>query len=323
MPLKEATSGDTGRASGSGDGTSESDRSRAEGACPPWGAPAAGPDRCRHDRAQSIVVFATQVQGFQLAATAAEEAAEVVGTEVLDRIDAPAEQPSYRAEAQRLADLEPDAVIVQAGTVASATQIRQAAEAGLSLEWIRKTGWVQPEFTGTLGTEPIASQQGIGFAAFAPNEDSPAWTFYSDLWNSTPGYGDEFGPASDLYHFSTYDVMVQTGLAVEHAGSYGQCDWATSMSEVGASPGEVCHTYADCLELIRAGEEIDYEGVTGSGEYTDGGVNQVFQAYTAFNEDGSTGEPALLDPALYLEVIDQIATEADCDGPEPPNSCDW
>lgn len=273
--------------------------------------------------AESVVVFATQVEGFQLAADAAEKAAEAVGIEVLARVDAPAEQASYRAEVQQIADLEPDAVIVQAGPVESGTLIKAADEAGISLEWIGETGWVQPEFVGTLGTGPLASQEGVGFAAFTFNEDSPAWEFYSDLWDNTPGYGDEFGPASDLYHFSTYDVMVQTALAVEAGGSYRASDWATAMNEVGEAPGEVCYTYDECLELVRAGEDIDYEGVTGTGEYTEGGVNNVAQAYTPFNDDGTTGEPVLLDPDRSLEIIDQIATTADCDPAEPPNSCEW
>ena len=273
--------------------------------------------------AENVVVFATQVEGFQLAATAAERAAEALGLNVLDRIDAPAEQPSYRAEAQRIADLEPDAVIVQAGAVESGALIRQADEAGLSLQWIGETGWVQPEFVGTMGTGAIASQEGIGFAAFTHNDQTPAWEFYQPLWDETPGYGDEFGPATDLYHFSTYDLLVQTALAVEYAGSYNASDWAPAMQAVGEAPGEACYTYSECLELIRAGEDIDYEGVTGPGTYTDGGVNQVTQAYTPFNEDGTPGEPVFLDPERSLEIVDEIASVADCDPAGPPNSCEW
>lgn len=273
--------------------------------------------------AENVVVFATQVEGFQLAATAAERAAEALGLEVLDRIDAPAEQPSYRAQAQRIADLQPDAVIVQAGPVDSGALIRQASEAGLSLEWIGETGWIQPEFVGTAGADAIASQEGVGFAAFTHNDQTPAWEFYSELWESTPGYGDEFGPATDLYHYSTYDLMVQTALAVEHGGSYAASAWAPAMQEVGEAPGEVCYTYAECLELIRAGEDVDYEGVTGPGTYTDGGVNQVTQAYTPFNDDGTPGDPVFLDPEQSLEIVDQIATVAECDPEDPPNTCEW
>lgn len=272
--------------------------------------------------AETVAIFATNVEGFQLAADAAEETAEYLGLEVLERIDAGAEQPSYVAEARRIADLNPDAVIVQAGSVESATLIKQATEAGISLEWIGETGWVQPEFIKTLGTGPLSEQQGIGFAAFSYNEESPAWDFFSELWESS-GYAEDFGPPSDAYHYSTYDVMVQTALAVEAGGSYKASDWAPAMHEVGEAPGEVCHTYADCLELIRAGEEIDYDGITGSGEYTEGGVNQIVQAYTPFNEDGSPGEPVELDAERALEVVEAIATEAECDPVDPPNSCEW
>ncbi|MEM7341229.1 MAG: ABC transporter substrate-binding protein [Actinomycetota bacterium] len=273
--------------------------------------------------AQNVVIFATQVEGFQLAADAAEAAADSVGIEILDRINAAAEQPSYRAEVERIVDLEPDAVIVQAGTVESGTLIKQAAEAGLSLEWIGETGWVQPEFIGTLGADLVETQEGIGFAAFSYDDTTPAWDFFADKWESTPGYGDEFGPATDLYHFSTYDVMVHTALAVEAAGSYSASAWAPAMYEVGSAPGEVCYTYADCLALIRDGQDIDYEGITGSGDYTEGGVNNVTAAYTPFADDGTTGTPVILDPARSLEIVDSIAAQAECDADSPPNACEW
>ncbi len=277
----------------------------------------------------SIVVFATQVEGFQLAAGAAEKAAEAVGIEVLARIDVPAEQPSYRAEAERIASLAPDAVIVQAGSVESATLIKQADEAGLSLYWIGETGWIQPEFIGTLGTDPISSQKGIGYAAFAYNEGSPAWEFYQPLWDGLYGEDHEFGAATDQYHFSTYDVMTLTALAVEYGGSYKASDWAPSMHAVGSPPGTMCYSYPECVALIRAGDDIDYEGVTGDGTFTDGGVNSQVQSYTPFEADGSVGDPFILDPARASEVIDLIKVEAECESPNPPGTdpsspgCTW
>jgi hypothetical protein len=162
----------------------------------------------------------------------------------------------------------------------------------------------------------------VGFAAFSYNDESPAWDFFSELWKKT-GYAEKFGPPSDAYHYSTYDVMVQTALAVEAGGSYKASDWAPAMHEVGEAPGKVCYTYAECLKLIRDEEEIDYEGVTGTGEYTEGGVNQIVQAYTPFNADGTPGEPVELDPERALEVVQNIATEAECDPENPPNTCKW
>ncbi len=279
--------------------------------------------------ATTVVLFATQVEGFQIAADASAKTLEALGIEVLARIDVPAEQPSYAAEAQRIADLAPDAVIVQAGSVESGTLIKQAAEAGLSLYWIGETGWIQPEFIGTLGAETIPTQKGIGYAAFAYNDSTPAWEFFQPLWDDTPGYGDLYGPATDQYHFSTYDLMTHTALAVEAAGSYAASAWAPAMFEVGDPPGTVCYNYPECLALIRAGEDIDYEGVTGPGTYSLGGVNAVVQSYTPFNDDGTIGTPELIDASYALDVLSQIQIQAECETPNPPGTnpaspgCEW
>jgi branched-chain amino acid transport system substrate-binding protein len=276
---------------------------------------------------KNIVIFATQVEGFQLAADAAEEAAGILGLNVLERINVPASQPSYRAEAQKIAELNPDAVIVQAGSTESAALIKGAAEAGLKLTWIGETGWSEAEFIGTLGTDPIASQTAIGFPSFAPNKSTKAWEFFQPLWDGQKNCTDGVATcppydAGNQYAFSTYDLFTQTALAVEAAGSYKASDWAPAMFEVGDG-GEKCYTYPDCLKLIREGKDIDYDGVTGPGLYTDGGVNAVTPAYIPFQADGTPGEPVLLDAAKGLEILDQIVTKAECTPENPPNECKW
>ena len=273
--------------------------------------------------AENVVIFQTEVEGFILASDAAEGAAAAVGIEVLDRIRAQPAQPSYRAQIESIADLNPDAVIVQAGTVDSGALIKQAAEAGLSLNWIGETGMTHPDFIGTLGAELVDTQQSIGFAAFAHDDSTPAWQFFSNAWDSAPGYGDEFGSAEDLYHFSTYDVMIHTALAVEAAGTYAASAWADAMVEVGSAPGTVCFTYSECLALIRSGEDIDYQGVTGSGDYTAGGVNSVSAAYTPITSDGTPGAPTFLDIDRSLEIVEAVAPLAECDSDALPNVCDW
>ncbi len=277
--------------------------------------------------ANKVVIFATQVEGFQAAADAAEKAAKELGLETLARLNVPAEQPSYLAEAQKIAQLKPDAVIVQAGSVESATLIKQAAEAGLSLNWIGETGWSQAEFINTLGTAPIASQKGIGYTNFAPNTTTDAWKFYQplrDAWVAKSGVdATAYYGADNPYAYSTYDLLVQTALAVEAGGSYKASAWAPAMFKVGDPPGEKCYTYADCLKLIRAGKDIDYEGVTGPGTYTDGGVNAITPSYTPYGPDGKALPPVLLDAQKYLEILDKIKTVAKCDPENPPNKCTW
>ena len=52
-------------------------------------------------------------------------------------------------------------------------------------------------------------------------------------------------------------------------------------------------------------------------------MNQIVQAYTPFSEDGSPGAPVVLDGEKALEIVEKIATEADCDPADPPNQCTW
>ena len=276
---------------------------------------------------KKIVIFATQVEGFQLAADSAEGSAKILGLDVLARINVPAKQASYRAEAQKIADLNPDAVIVQAGSTESASLIKSAAEAGLKLTWIGETGWSEAQFIGTLGTEPIASQKSIGFPSFAADKSTKAWEFFQPKWDgqkncatgvtTCPPYD-----ASNQYAFSTYDLMVQTALAVEQAKSYKASAWAPAMFTVGDG-GEKCYTYADCLKLIREGKDVDYDGVTGPGLYTDGGVNSVTPAYLPFKPDGTMGDPVLLDAVKGFQLLEQIKVEAKCVPENPPNKCTW
>lgn len=274
--------------------------------------------------ATNAVIFQTEVEGFTLASDAVEGAAEAVGMDILARIRTQASQPSYRAQVEQIADLNPDVVIVQAGTIDSGTLIKQAAEAGLSLQWIGETGWTSPEFMSTLGADLVSTQQSIGYAAFAPDTSTDAWAFYEPAVIAAYGADVEgtdspWASPGDLYMFSTYDVMVHTALAVEYAGSYQASDWAPAMRAVGSAPGTECFTYATCLELIRSGEDVDYSGVTGSGDYTDGGVNNVAAAYTPFNEDGSQGDAIFLDAARSNEIVDAVAPVAECED----NVCDW
>jgi branched-chain amino acid transport system substrate-binding protein len=258
--------------------------------------------------ATKIVVFATEVEGFQLAADASENAAAATGIEVLARINVPSLGDSYLTEAQQIADLAPDAVIMQAGSLESGTLIRQYAEAGLPpLAWIGEAGWGQPEFIETLTIPVIATQTFIGFAGIGYNKDNPAWAFFSDLWNSTQAA--TFGAAEDIYHYSAYDLMIITALAVEQGGSYNASDWAPAVFEV-VDGGTKCYTYADCLALIRAGTDIDYDGVTGPGTYTENGVNAVTPVVFPFDAAGAQGDPIIIDPARYLEILNQIKTTA-------------
>ena len=168
--------------------------------------------------------------------------------------------------------------------------------------------------------EPIAANDSIGFVAFGANKTTPAWDFYSEMWTEANADNPvDFQDPDNPYHFSAYDILVQTALAAELAGGYQASAWAPAMREVVSAPGEVCYTYADCLALIRDEQEIDYEGVTGSGDFTEHGFNSVNATYTQYNEDGSVSDPETLSTEALLALVPTL-TQAECD---ENNVCEW
>ena len=269
--------------------------------------------------AQNAVIFATEIEGFQLASNGAEVGFAAEGIEVLSRLNVPAGEASYRTSAQTIADLDPDAVVVQADSVDAAILIKGALEAGYTGHWIGETGMILPEFIQTLGIEPIAANDSIGMAAFGPDKSTPAWEFYSAMWSEANADNPDWADPNDLYHFTTYDSMIQSALAAEAAGSYNASEWVPAMRAVGSAPGTVCYTYADCLALLRAGEEIDYEGVTGPGEFTEGGTNTIRAAYISFNDDGTTSDPEFFEAEELFALLPTL-TQAECDD---AGTCTW
>ncbi|CAB4699399.1 unannotated protein [freshwater metagenome] len=65
------------------------------------------------------------------------------------------------------------------------------------------------------------------------------------------------------YGAQAYDATVVVALAANVAGCADGTAIAAALADVAGNGGEACTTYADCLALIQAGTEIDFNGVTG------------------------------------------------------------
>lgn len=64
------------------------------------------------------------------------------------------------------------------------------------------------------------------------------------------------------YAGESYDAVMIAALAAEQAKSTAGVDIASNINAVTAD-GEKCTTFVQCRDLIRAGTDIDYDGVTG------------------------------------------------------------
>jgi neutral amino acid transport system substrate-binding protein len=72
------------------------------------------------------------------------------------------------------------------------------------------------------------------------------------------------------YGAETYDAIVISALAAEIAGCADGVSIGREINGV-TKDGEKCTTYADCLALVQAGTDIDYDGLGGPYEFVDAG----------------------------------------------------
>lgn len=99
------------------------------------------------------------------------------------------------------------------------------------------------------------------------------------------------------YATETYDAVIITALAVEVAKTDG-IEYASEIVGV-TRDGEKCTTYADCLALVQAGTDIDYDGA--SGPLTMAGNGEPIVASYGLLTMGPNNR---IDPTLteYIEV---------------------
>jgi len=104
---------------------------------------------------------------------------------------------------------------------------------------------------------------------------------------------DEQDPALDDYAYGpeTYDSIIIIALAAQAAGTDG-IGHAAEIVNV-TKGGEQCSSYADCLTMIEAGTDIDYQGVSGPTDMSGNG-EPIFGSYSV----QSYGEDNRIDDSL-------------------------
>ncbi|CCQ16269.1 putative ABC transporter substrate-binding protein [Rhodococcus sp. AW25M09] len=94
------------------------------------------------------------------------------------------------------------------------------------------------------------------------------------------------------YAGESYDAVVISALAAEQAKSTAGTDIAANINSV-TKGGTKCTNYAECLPLVQAGTDIDYDGITGTLNFSDAGEpatgsygNLVFGPDNTLTTDG-------------------------------------
>lgn len=169
---------------------------------------------------------------------------------------------SYQAELAQAFDAKPDAVYLAAGHEAASVIFR---------EWQRRgyggTFFVSPD----LVTPPIGSlmpelENGVAVGAIAAYDtDSPAYKSFAEKFKAKTGVE----PAAGVYDANQYDEYIALALAITKAGSTDGPAIAAALPKVVNPEGAVVHSYAEGVKEIEAGNEINYDGASGTLDIND------------------------------------------------------
>ena len=121
-----------------------------------------------------------------------------------------------------------------------------------------------------------------GVIATVPSGETDLTAFNESLKETDPGLKDF------AYGAQSYDAMMLIALAAEAAGCGDGTAIAAKMADVAGNGGEKCTTYADCLALVKAGTDIDFDGVTGPLDFNQYG--DPAEATISINEYSSNTE---------------------------------
>ncbi len=175
------------------------------------------------------------------------------GGEIVDQFTYDPQAAEFSAEVDKAISGDPEALVI-IGFEETSKILTSLFEAGYTPAAGKKIYLVDGNVGNALGAQlPAGSMEGIRGTLPAAEITGD---FQDRLLGVDPGLIDfSYGPES-------YDAVIIVALAAEIAGTDDPAAVAAQINGV-TRDGEKCTTYADCVALIDAGTDIDYDGPSG------------------------------------------------------------
>ena len=218
----------------------------------------------------SISIVSSDIRGAKMQRDAATRAAKALGIVVSDAIEFHSGAADFDEIAEQVESFVSDAVLIFAPPGESGQLVHAGAAMGASWFVIGGTELFEPSFIETATFDSIEQHASVSFTGFSFIEDQ-AWDYYQKAVTRS-SLAERIGYAGNTYAIQYYDLLIATALAIEKAGSTDPAHWAAAMHAVTGDTGVEVHTYDEGIAALRAGNEINYEGVTGSMRYSKTGV---------------------------------------------------
>jgi branched-chain amino acid transport system substrate-binding protein len=205
-----------------------------------------------------VVMSRDDVYGNSLRAATA-KVIEASGGRVLDSFHFDPNALDYGKEVQRVKRKSPDAIAVIGGIRILSSMIR----AGLGPQ-NKKVYGSNANMSNTLASQLIPRSSGVLAGMKGTLVDTGDEMFVKRLRDANSTIRDL------AYAAQTYDAVVITALAAAVAGTDEPVAVSKEINGV-TRDGEKCTNFAACMTLVKEGKDIDYDGPSGSLEFTDSG----------------------------------------------------
>lgn len=218
-----------------------------------------------------------------------------------------ADQSSYtNTVAQVIAD-KPDVIFSQTDAQTVAVLSTEFNQLGSKIPWIGTDVTTSSDYIKSFGTarahSMLTSIMGTSVSGKANN------VFMAGFKKMFPSQAAA-GPLSGANY--AYDAVITLALADSYAKTFNGTVVARDMTKVTNPPGIKCYAYKACLNLIKAGKKINYEGASGSIDYNK--FHNTFGPYAPFVANATTGNEVQGHPlsAKILGDVTNCTTKAKC-----------
>ncbi len=192
-----------------------------------------------------------------------EEQMKAAGRQVVDALVYNPEQPSYRAEVERVFGKKPEAVYCFGLLPDFVSIMKEVYRGGFDSKVVALS--IMADAEGKF-VQAVGNQVAEGIRHFQPMPDvsAPGYKRFLQLMGA---------PADRVFLFppNTHDQVAITALAMERAKSPMAVDWSKQIIAVGNGPGQEVDDVVDALKLVREGKPINFQGAGSTCDFTPNG----------------------------------------------------
>jgi branched-chain amino acid transport system substrate-binding protein len=204
---------------------------------------------------KNVAMMYENTESNQSQAKSSKTVLEAAGVTIAAEVAFEPGQSTYSAELKKIADTNPECVYLSVGATSATTLLKEASQKGYKWQWVATNEIMDQSVMASTGQDAL---EGILSVTMSAGTDSPSYASWAARYKQVTGQD-----VQGLYEANSYDAIIIQALAMTKAGAATGAAINANYSDVSSPPGDTVLTYADGVAALKAGKDINYEGVSG------------------------------------------------------------